>query len=66
MRSFQPPCFRFRTSVSNRAERPSNRMSLKTVTSARPKSLMDEMLSFMSRGIEPRFSPARTQKYSPR
>src|SRR5262245_31652338 len=65
MRSFQPSSFRFRTSLPNRTERPEKRTSWKTVTSARPKTLTDEILSFMPSGTELRLSPLDAQKYSP-
>src|SRR5215813_11329883 len=51
---------------SNRIEPPPKRMSLNTTTSARPKVRIDEIRSFISSGTRQTFSPARTQKYSPR
>src|SRR5262249_9976261 len=63
--SFQPSSFRFRTSPPNRTERPEKRTSWNTVTSARPKTRIDDILSFMSSGTAETVSPAPAQKYSP-
>src|SRR5262249_33610662 len=65
MRSFQPSSFRFRTSLPNRTERPEKWTSWNTVTSARPKTRIDEILSFMSLGTALTLSPLPAQKYSP-
>src|SRR5262252_3230659 len=65
MRSFQPSSFRFRTSLPNRTERPEKWTSWNTVTSARPNTRIDEILSFMSFGTALTLSPLPAQKYSP-
>src|SRR5581483_10508892 len=63
--SFHPSRRRSLTSKPKRLEFPWNRTSRKTIASARPKILIDEILSFISRGTALTSSPAPTQKYSP-
>jgi hypothetical protein len=56
----------FRTSKSNRPDRPRIEHSLNTVTSTLPRSLREEIRSFIPPGTELKVSPVRGRRRSPR